>query len=541
MPKLPKSLARGKTDITNLVSTLNARKPGAGDQLSQAITHLNNRLDAQAGYHGTVAVAKQAVGAGLDLDGNRLTGVADPTQGSDIVNLQFFRRHETCDVFRERFFECLKLPTIEEAISGPSPETFPPAGFKLFADTPQQLVYYVRDVRAGGRTDNEKAGAIGVIDVSDKHNPVRIGYLVLSRHAAPLDFAVDEPRLIAFVVRVITSTPGNFDDYTLVAVDLSDPTDPTIIGTAPFVDDIDYITAKQIRLGNKQTGENTTFGYLSTHGVLSQGGISTPSNPFWQNTLFFMEAWNLTNPEGPTGMSMVSRYLLGGYHNTENTADGHQIIMPITGQFVDGLHYPFAMDERGIGTHAVNVSAGDFNFNFTPQSPIYLNHWDVSNPANMRFLGRVQLGLAVPLSGNFSLRQVAGVVMWGNNAFALVTIDDPEIGPLPLVHAFGIDCSEDTPVIKTDMVGPCGEFGNMAVYGDCLYLHAAGTDVLYNVSDISNWQLIGGCTHLLVGFADYRPGHVYQITEFAEPDPDPTKPAHGFSITYFGENGIVCP
>ncbi len=120
-----KNLARGIVDIQLVVSVLNELSPGAGDQFSQAVTHLSNRAEAQAGHHGTVAIAKQAVkdalgnvAAGITLDNDRVTGVAPPTKGTDAINLDFWRRHQTCDELLKKVEECLELPkaTVTSAI-----------------------------------------------------------------------------------------------------------------------------------------------------------------------------------------------------------------------------------------------------------------------------------------------------------------------------------------------------------------------------------------------------------------------------------------
>ncbi len=523
MPKEPKSLARGKADIANLVNVLNAHRPGAGDQLSQVITHLNNRLDAQAGYYGTVAVAKQKVkdaagnlAAGLDLGGNRLTGVAPPTEGTDAVNLQFFRRFEECDSFKERFVECLRLPRpTGELVNGPPEQVFPPSGIRIFVNASQSLAYYLKDAQAGGFTNNEKAGAIGTIDLTDKHAPVRIGYRVLNRGAGPQGFAVDEDRLIAFVLVVGIGSPGG---SLLAAIDLSDPVNLPVISTAGPGESTAFA---DIVLGNKGVGERT-YGYFNQQVIA--GPISAPIN------LSLEQVWNLTNP---ALMSHVRTYILGGY--------GPE---PISSDFrVNGRHFPFATDPRGIGTIAANLRIGGADFNSNPRSDVFMNLWDIDNPVDMQFLGDVRLGAAVELSGFFFTQQVVQIKVWGTAVFALVTIYDPDLNPDNPTqnHLFGIDCSTGVPVIKTDFVSPCSGFNVFDVFGTCLVVHDGSTDVLYDVSDLSDWQLIGGCLGLGGGNACYRPGHLYFLTQFGLGDPDPTKPSHGFTIQYFGENGIDCP
>lgn len=123
------NLARGIVDISLLVATLNDMSPGAGDQLSQAVNHLSNRAEAQAGHRGTVTIAKQskldALGrpaAGIQLDNDRVTGVAEPVEGSDAINLDFWRRSQTCDELLKKIEECLQLPT--EQVSGGIPDCF---------------------------------------------------------------------------------------------------------------------------------------------------------------------------------------------------------------------------------------------------------------------------------------------------------------------------------------------------------------------------------------------------------------------------------
>lgn len=122
-----KNLARGIVDIGLVVATLNELSPGAGDQFSQAVTHLSNRAEAQAGHHGTVAIAKQTVkdalgnvAAGITLSNDRVTGVATPTEGTDAINLDFWRRHQTCDELLKKIEECLELP--KQVATGAIPE-----------------------------------------------------------------------------------------------------------------------------------------------------------------------------------------------------------------------------------------------------------------------------------------------------------------------------------------------------------------------------------------------------------------------------------
>lgn len=123
------NLARGIIDIQLVVDAMNKLSPGAGEQFRAAIVHLSNRAEAQAGHHGTVAIAKQTkkdalgrVAPGIILDNDRVTGVAEPREGSDAINLDFFRRHQTCDELLQKIEDCLDLPTPVVEVATPVPD-----------------------------------------------------------------------------------------------------------------------------------------------------------------------------------------------------------------------------------------------------------------------------------------------------------------------------------------------------------------------------------------------------------------------------------
>lgn len=544
MPR-QKNSSRGVADVTNAVRVLNDRTPGAGDQLSQVIRHLSGRIDAQAGHNGTVAIAKQpttitgGTAAGLNLNSTRLTGMPDPVQGKDLVTLDFFRRHETCDAFRQRVEDCLKLeiPTLQ--ISGPGPGLFRPAGNILFADVSLPYVYFLHGVI--NHIYDEQKGAIGVIDISDPHNPERIAFQVITNYAGPIWFMVDYTRRIGFVRDLIRSGPGAHDEYLWASYDFSDPHNPTVIsyaGSYPTVPEQWFESPGRPgwfrgQLGNKVEGENTLFGYYMNDTVIH--GQIEPHVSF-ETTWYRLHVWNFTDPGN---MIHTHTYEMGGYY-----VDSHGFYPPPSDFGINGAHLQWATDRLGRGSFATSVSAGDQRFNFTPRSELFLNNWDISDPANIQLRGRLSLGMGVVLSGSYLTNQVRLVLMWGSRVYALVTTYDPDSYPDDPtgVTLFGIDCSGNTPVVKTKTRSACGAFTNMDIFENCLFLRVGAYDTVWDVSDLSNFQLIGGCVNFFPsGYANYRPGYLYEISLFGQPSPDPNLPDFGFGIDYFGESGIVCP
>ena len=127
--KNAQNLRRGIGLISGaLVEELNTLSPGLGNRLSQEINQrlilVNNHLDAQSGHRGTVTIAKQdtANAAGLQLQNDRVTGVAWATKGSDAVPLDQFRSFMTCDWFMQMAEDCLELPEAEVVVSSSIPD-----------------------------------------------------------------------------------------------------------------------------------------------------------------------------------------------------------------------------------------------------------------------------------------------------------------------------------------------------------------------------------------------------------------------------------
>jgi len=99
-----------------------AGNPGLGTRLvreiNQHLAVLNTRIEAQAGHHGTVTIAKQpkassshSAGPALDLQGGRGIGFSSqPTQDSEPITLEYWRKHEKdCFWFEKMFDECLDV------------------------------------------------------------------------------------------------------------------------------------------------------------------------------------------------------------------------------------------------------------------------------------------------------------------------------------------------------------------------------------------------------------------------------------------------
>lgn len=102
-----KNLARGVVKLPPAgIAYLNAQVEGFGDALSQALGHLNNRADAQAGHGGSVAIAKQiaqdTTGRSVDalkLHGDTIGGVDWANRNDQVVPLEQMRAFFTCDHF----------------------------------------------------------------------------------------------------------------------------------------------------------------------------------------------------------------------------------------------------------------------------------------------------------------------------------------------------------------------------------------------------------------------------------------------------------
>ena len=105
----------------SLVDDLNALKDGLGTRLVREINHrisvINTQLDVQAGHRGTVMVAKQTTVdssgksvPGIQLERDRVSGVAWAIDGSDAVPLEQFRSFLTCDFFLQMVEDCIDLP-----------------------------------------------------------------------------------------------------------------------------------------------------------------------------------------------------------------------------------------------------------------------------------------------------------------------------------------------------------------------------------------------------------------------------------------------
>ena len=512
MPRKP-STRRASLIGGELIAELNGLAPGLGttliDQLNQRFTAVNTRMATRAGDRGTVNIAKQpgAEGVGLHLAGQRLSGVAIPQHGSDAINLDYLRRFLTCDFFAQMFDDCVELEELPPP-GGVSAELFTPHGFAVFANTDETLAYYAKSNEVGGRTNDERAGAVGVIDITDLHAPQRIGYIVLCRQAGPIAMAVDEPRAIVFVTMVVEG--GSISDTHLItAVDCSIPTLPTVIGQTFHV--TDFSSANHFFLGNKTSLSTTTFGYFITSEILDSGSGQ-------ERTQFTFDAWDLTDPASMTETASVD---IGGYHSIG--AGGG-----ILSGGLNGYHYKIAMDRRGTGTIAVNLSVGDETLSFGGPLDLYLNLWDVSS-GTPTFLDRTRLG-----TGVFPPDQEAATVVWGMSAFALAALDDQTF------HLFAIDCGSGTPIVRTDTVVLCTPMTNLSIREDCLYVRASDNDLVIDVSDLSNLRVIGGCQGLLTGTAFYN-RNMFQITMGATTDPDnPAGPKFGFVIQHFTEHGVTC-
>lgn len=122
MAKRPQNLKRGITLIGgNIVNELNELKPGLGNKLvgeiNQKLQIISNRLEANAGHRGTVGIAKQTskdsdgkLQPGIRLQGDRVTGVADPVDGTDAITLDYFRSRLNCALIEKLVDECVELP-----------------------------------------------------------------------------------------------------------------------------------------------------------------------------------------------------------------------------------------------------------------------------------------------------------------------------------------------------------------------------------------------------------------------------------------------
>ena len=115
-----------------LVDDLNKLKDGLGTRLLREVNHrfsvLNTQLDTQAGYRGTVMVAKQSgvdssgkPTPGIQLAKDRVAGVAWATDNSDAVPLDQFRSFLTCDFFLQMVEDCIDLPEAQVA-AGAEPD-----------------------------------------------------------------------------------------------------------------------------------------------------------------------------------------------------------------------------------------------------------------------------------------------------------------------------------------------------------------------------------------------------------------------------------
>lgn len=128
-----KNLVKGVAPLSSEAEhALNEVHDGLGTALNTIIHHLGNRADAQAGHTGTVGVAKQTkvdsngrVVPGIELDNNRVAGVADPEADTDGLNERTFRRLLDCDFLMDILDDCLEIP---EATGTAIPECWRTSG-----------------------------------------------------------------------------------------------------------------------------------------------------------------------------------------------------------------------------------------------------------------------------------------------------------------------------------------------------------------------------------------------------------------------------
>jgi hypothetical protein len=107
------------TGIDNLtgddIKHLNESRPGLGTKLHRLFNQINSKVEAQAGHFGTVTLKPQTkrdargiTKPTMHLNDGRLTGVATPVEGSDAINLDYFRRHIDCNWFEQMAEDCLE-------------------------------------------------------------------------------------------------------------------------------------------------------------------------------------------------------------------------------------------------------------------------------------------------------------------------------------------------------------------------------------------------------------------------------------------------
>lgn len=127
------NLRRGIGMLTgSLIDELNELKPGLGTRLAQEVNQrivlINNHLDAQAGHRGPVKIAKQkgAKAVAMQLQDDRVSGVAWAKDDADAVPYSQFRSQFTCDWFIQMAEDCLDLKEETTIISGGAPDCWKP-------------------------------------------------------------------------------------------------------------------------------------------------------------------------------------------------------------------------------------------------------------------------------------------------------------------------------------------------------------------------------------------------------------------------------
>lgn len=346
MSKLYKNQAQGKADIALLVDALNKHEAGTGEQLSNAIAHLNNRISAQAGHRGPVAIAKQTATdaldrsvAGLDLNGNRLTGLAEPIEGKDIVTLDYWRKHESCDAFAQRFFDCVVLK--RRGISGRRVNLIPGPG-----PTIMNFIFAGENAFAPGDgflyTGNQVQGRFEIVNYRD-YLPDQVPVEVSNYQITDFPMGFRNAR-----VAVYGDTMYGMDKNTQLRVFSlnADRTTITLVNTVNIGTYADYI------LAYLHNGTSPILATLAT-------------------TILF-------EPPLPARLTLFS------------------LASPHSPGFLDDEIVPGGMF-TSTGGGGLNADKPGIMFVLVPQSPTQLHAYDVSDPSDIDHLSSV----AIPYATNF--------------------------------------------------------------------------------------------------------------------------------------------
>jgi len=462
-----------------VMNDLNELKPGLGsrlvNELNVRLSTIGSRLAAQAGTKGSVGIAKQTSGTGLDLNNTRLTGVATPTQGSDLINLTYFRSFEDCDTFAQRFFDCLDLKA-PRGEAGPSEWTFADViASKLYVYPNSDFVLFGSFKRLGPSPVHN----LGVIEMPPLATAppivVRSTYDPLTPGESARGFMVDEPRMVLYsgAGEPRLGGFGRFRTATVFnVIDISNVDALTLIGSTTVL----YLDGPPGADGVTTGAIDGVQNYHGGQAIVFQGGVGSMITGAPANIRFYIA--DVSSGAIVTGIHIFDPFSAGGG--------------PIGGVAVGEGQIAYVIQDLG----------DDPGHGGTYQ----LISLDLTGGAIAPPIGRDSQTIATEVPG--ALNTVLRIQASGTKLHILhAQYTDPEIGSVAVNFHWKIyDISTPGhPVLKHDMVDPCNKWTGMYVDGDCVMLTesfgVAFNSTLWDANDPSNPRLIGGCKqHEASGF-----------------------------------------